>query len=190
MHLRWGYLLPGLATILSVLVAETYASPSSSCAFETGSDLRYLSARDGSHHHHQGAPLLHLNETEVTLYHAPTPPSYYTLDWEDEGHENQHGGLIILHAILMIAAFFVALPISAYYCSVDEAYLLNDFYIGISLRSVKHAAHGLSMISFYVLIILGCATTGLYRKQTPNMYVAFHLSLRHQTYSPPNRYEG
>ncbi|KAF9057716.1 hypothetical protein BJ165DRAFT_1335162 [Panaeolus papilionaceus] len=152
MHLRWGYLLPGLATILSVLVAETYASPSSSCAFETGSDLRYLSARDGSHHHHQGAPLLHLNETEVTLYHAPTPPSYYTLDWEDEGHENQHGGLIILHAILMIAAFFVALPIS------------------ISLRSVKHAAHGLSMISFYVLIILGCATTGLYRKQTPNMY--------------------
>ncbi|PPQ66760.1 hypothetical protein CVT24_008717 [Panaeolus cyanescens] len=86
------------------------------------------------------------------MYHAPIPPSYYTLDWEDEGHESQHGGFMILHGILMSAAFFVALPIS------------------IALRSVKHAAHGISMIAFYLLIILGCAASNLYRKLTPDMY--------------------
>ncbi len=53
-----------------------------------------------------------LNETEVTLHHAPIPPSYYTLDWEnDPATDHQHPGLMFTHAVLMCLAFFVALPV-------------------------------------------------------------------------------
>lgn len=66
----------------------------------------------GHGHHHNGAPLLALNETEILLYHAPTPPSYYTIDWDDtDGSETRHPSLIITHVIFMSLAFFVALPI-------------------------------------------------------------------------------
>ena len=76
---------------------------------------RSLSQRDEhSHHHaHHSAPLLVLNETEVTMHHAPTPPSYYTIDWEEEGHQSRYPGLMISHGIFMSLAFFVALPIGA-----------------------------------------------------------------------------
>lgn len=62
-------------------------------------------------HNSESGPLLKLNETEVTLYHSPTPPSYYTIDWEgaDASH-HPHPGLIMTHALLMSLAFFVALP--------------------------------------------------------------------------------
>ncbi|KAJ3517560.1 hypothetical protein NLJ89_g425 [Agrocybe chaxingu] len=110
-----------------------------------------LAKRDGDHHRH-GAPLLVLNETEVTMYHAPTPPSYYTIDWDGHGHEERHPGLMIAHGIFMSLAFFVSLP------------------MGIALRSVKHAAHGIVTLSFYGFCALGCAASGLYRKLTPNMY--------------------
>lgn len=81
---------------------------------------RSLPQRDGhSHYSHNAAPLLVLNETEVTMYHAPTPPSYYTVDWEEEGYQSRHPGLMILHGIFMSLAFFVALPIGALLsCSV------------------------------------------------------------------------
>ena len=65
--------------------------------------------RDG-HHNHNAIPLLEVNETEITLYHAPTPPSYYTIDWEDEGYEKRYGGLMIAHGLFMSLAFFIALP--------------------------------------------------------------------------------
>ena len=131
-----------------------------------------LSKRDGDHHHHKGAPLLQLNETDLLTDHAPTPPSYYTIDWDDvEGHESRHGTLMILHGIFMSLAFFVSLPIG---------WFRNDFrmargsitwfwFVGIALRSVKHAAHGLATLSFYGFCALGCASSGLYRKLTPNM---------------------
>lgn len=64
-------------------------------------------------HNHHAEPLLELNETEVTLYHSPTPPSYYTIDWEDEGYEKRHGGLMIAHGVFMCLAFFVALPMGS-----------------------------------------------------------------------------
>ena len=66
------------------------------------------------HHGHHDAPLLELNETEVTMYHAPTPESYYTIDWEGAlaGEGTRHPGLIVMHVILMCLAFFVALPVS------------------------------------------------------------------------------
>jgi hypothetical protein len=85
-----------------------YVSPAS------GLDLPVNVGRRDGHNHHHHAPLLELNETEVTLYHAPTPPSYYTIDWEDEGYEKRHGGLMIAHGLLMSLAFFVALPMGAF----------------------------------------------------------------------------
>ncbi|RDB22739.1 putative membrane protein C3B8.06 [Hypsizygus marmoreus] len=110
--------------------------------------------RDGMHGHHNphAAPLLQLNETEVTMYHAPTPESYYTIDWEGAGEGTRHPGLILTHIIFMCLAFFVALP------------------IGIAMRSVKHAGHGFVVVAFYGLCALGCASSALYRKLTPNMY--------------------
>ncbi|KAF5393753.1 hypothetical protein D9757_000156 [Collybiopsis confluens] len=112
--------------------------------------------RDGDHHmhmSHNAAPLLQLNETEITVYHAPTPESYYTLDIDNLEHSSQrHPGLMFLHATLMTLAFFVALP------------------VGIAMRSVNHAWHKLATVAFYVFIILGLASNGLYRKLTPNMY--------------------
>lgn len=64
-------------------------------------------ARDGDDHHH-GAPIMKLNETEVLMGHGPTPPSYWTVDVEESGRG--HAGLMVVHGVLMSAAFFVALP--------------------------------------------------------------------------------
>jgi hypothetical protein len=66
--------------------------------------------RRDDHHHPQGAPLLELNETEITVYHSPTPDSYYTVDWEGAGGGARYPALMMTHIILMCLAFFVALP--------------------------------------------------------------------------------
>ncbi|KAF8914068.1 cytoplasmic protein [Gymnopilus junonius] len=149
MHLRWTALVPVFSVALAPFLA--HASPASYDRFLERSSL--YEKRDGSHHHNaHAAPLLVLNETEVTMYHAPTPPSYYTLDFEDEGHERRPKGFMIFHGISMCLAFFVSLP------------------VGIVLRSVNHAAHSLATASFYTFIVLGCASSGIYRKMSPNMY--------------------
>ena len=114
----------------------SYASPSPSDIVRS---VDVYSKRDG-HHNHHAAPLLELNETEVMLYHAPTPPSYYTIDWEDEGYEKRHGGLMIAHGLFMSLAFFVALPMGSLIFFTSLARLLNTI-TGIALRSVKHATH-------------------------------------------------
>lgn len=69
--------------------------------------------RDGAHDHHNphAQPVLELNETEILMHHSPTPPSYYTIDWEEpENAAKRHSGLIISHALFMGLAFFLALP--------------------------------------------------------------------------------
>ncbi|KAG6855000.1 hypothetical protein C0991_005929 [Blastosporella zonata] len=112
-----------------------------------------LFVRDGSHHHNShAAPLTELNETEVTMYHSPTPPSYYTIDFEGAGEGVRHPGLMMAHIIFMTLAFFVALPIA------------------IAMRSVKHAGRVFAVLAFWGLCALGCAASGLYKKLTPNMY--------------------
>lgn len=95
--------------LVSVLSAASIVSASSA----SGDDFRSgILRRDGhGHHNPHSAPLLELNETEVTMYHAPTPPSYYTFDWESPGETNRHPGLIMTHAVFMCMAFFIALPI-------------------------------------------------------------------------------
>ncbi|KAJ7593568.1 hypothetical protein C8J56DRAFT_501213 [Mycena floridula] len=115
-------------------------------------DLSLLAIRDEGHVHH-GQPLLELNETELLLHHSPTPPSYYTIDWDNiDATESSHRGLMIMHVLFMSLAFFVVLP------------------AGIAMRSFKNAWYGIPIVSFYGLVALGIASSALYRKFTPNMY--------------------
>ena len=103
---------PLLFYVALIQLQSSYASPASGLELLSDVPSNY-GKRDGHNHHHH-APLLELNETEVRLYHAPTPPSYYTIDWEDEGYEKRHGGLMIAHGLMMSLAFFVALPMGAF----------------------------------------------------------------------------
>jgi hypothetical protein len=78
-----------------------------------GSPSRLLYVRDGNEHDHGHghAPIVQLNETEVLLYHAPTPPSYWTVDIDEHDSGNtRHPSLMALHALFMMLAFFGALP--------------------------------------------------------------------------------
>ena len=82
-----------------------------------GDTTPLLYVRDGDEHghghgHHGNmAPLVELNETEVLLYHAPTPPSYWSIDIDEpDSGKSRHPGLMALHALFMILAFFGALP--------------------------------------------------------------------------------
>lgn len=106
-----------LALASSLVVAAVVSAADASAGFSGSAELRQLqpSKRDG-HGHHAVAPLLELNETEVTLLHHPTPPSYYTIDWEDpEQASDRHPGLIIVHSIFMSLAFFIFLPTGEIY---------------------------------------------------------------------------
>nr|GAT54011.1 predicted protein [Mycena chlorophos] len=115
------------------------------------STAQLIYPRDG--HHHDGAPLKELNETEVTLYHAPIGPSYYTIDWDDPVDPSRHPGWLITHALFMSLAFFVCLP------------------VGITLRAAKHPLHAFPVVGFYASFFLACAASSIYRKMTPNMYL-------------------
>lgn len=117
-----GLLVPTLAAVLAtILPASAYPSIASDSVVSRQmlADYSILSrrydvqSRDGhSHHSTHVPPLLELNETELTMYHTPTPPSYWTIDIEDHDPDtSRYPGLIILHGLLMGLAFFVALPI-------------------------------------------------------------------------------
>ncbi|KAJ7781386.1 hypothetical protein B0H16DRAFT_1498226 [Mycena metata] len=136
-----------LASSLVLVAVASAATPATA-------NLRQLVTRDEHGHHHSAAgPLLELNETAVGLYHQPTPPSYYTIDWEDpEQASARHPGLIITHGIFMSLAFFVFLP------------------MGMALRSVKHSLHGVAVFVFYASFFIACAASSVYRKLTPDMY--------------------
>ncbi|KAH9843933.1 uncharacterized protein C8Q71DRAFT_793568 [Rhodofomes roseus] len=99
-----------------------------------------------------GAPLAHLNETEIAASHQPTPPSYYWSDIMDPQGERRYPGLMAVHVLSMGLAFFGALP------------------AGIALRSVKSAWHPVTVILFYTFATIGVGASMLYRKLTPDMY--------------------
>ncbi|KAG1755842.1 hypothetical protein EDB19DRAFT_435076 [Suillus lakei] len=91
-------------------------------------------------HMHHGVPLTELNETAIIQWHAPTPPSYWSIDIEDrDSSVSRYPGLMALHVVFMTLAFFIALP------------------VGIAMRAVKHSWHGLVIIAFYSLCALGCS---------------------------------
>jgi hypothetical protein len=94
-----------ISLVLSILSAVTplRASPT----------LFAVVSRDG--HGHHKAPLLELNETEILMYHDPTPPSYASVDFAPfDPAVTRHPGLIVSHVIFISLAFFVALPIGLY----------------------------------------------------------------------------
>lgn len=74
-----------------------------------------LVRRDDDHmhgHNHHAEPVLELNETELLLYHAPTPPSYWDIDFvEHEPDVSRYPGFMGLHIVFMSLAFFGALPV-------------------------------------------------------------------------------
>lgn len=81
-----------------------------------------------AHHHHAGAPLLELNETEIALWHGSSLPSYYTIDWDGvDSIPIHYPGLIIAHAIFMCLAFFVALPLGESLISTSRLHQHVDF---------------------------------------------------------------
>jgi len=73
-----------------------------------------LAIRHDTHHLHNVTPLLEIDEFQILSQFQPTPPSYYTVDWEDEGHQSRHGSLMVLHGIFMSLAFFVSWPLGAF----------------------------------------------------------------------------
>jgi hypothetical protein len=109
--------LQPLGLVLASLVLTSLTTAADASADFTESAERWqLSKRDG-HGQHAVAPVLELNETELALSHQPTPPSYYTIDWEDpEQAAARHPGLIIIHGLSMSLAFFVFLPMGELVC--------------------------------------------------------------------------
>lgn len=110
------FLIPALAAAFAI------AAPSTQDAVELTTRSEHevrdvLVSRDGGHehghgHNHHAQPLLELNETEVLMYHQPTPPSYWTIDMVDHDPEHsRYPGLMGLHVFFMGLAFFGALPI-------------------------------------------------------------------------------
>jgi len=81
-----------------------------------------LYERDGDEHRHgHAAPLVELNETEIRLYHAPTPPSYWSIDIDDPDPGNaRHPSLMVLHSLFMMLAFFGALPAGSSWYAISS----------------------------------------------------------------------
>jgi len=106
------FLVPALAGALAAVpphdlhaLDRLVASGSDTSSYE-----ETLYRRDGDHHH-MGAPLVQLNETEIAMSHQPTPPSYYWSDIMDTQGERRYPGLMAVHVLSMGFAFFGALPV-------------------------------------------------------------------------------
>ena len=110
-----------LLLLIPVLAAAaTVALPPSTGSHDLLADAQrpegVLLRRDGDEHGHMhhGEVKTVLNETEIELYHQPTPPSYWSIDLEDkESGDKRYPGLMGLHALCMGLAFFGALPAGA-----------------------------------------------------------------------------
>ena len=107
-----GLLLVGFISLFPLNPATAHAS-SPALAISEPVERVNIFARDGGHDHHD-TPKLDLNETEIEMYHGKTPPSYYTIDWEDADSKSRYPGLIMAHALFMSLAFFGALPIGEF----------------------------------------------------------------------------
>jgi hypothetical protein len=120
-----AFLLPSLAlyaphsvsAISPVDLAERNPSSQDLSHRVDDSFSHLLFERDGDEHRHghghggHAAPLVKLNETEVLLYHIPTPPSYWSIDIDDpDSGDARHPSLMFLHSLFMMLAFFGALP--------------------------------------------------------------------------------
>ncbi|KIJ56922.1 hypothetical protein M422DRAFT_88038, partial [Sphaerobolus stellatus SS14] len=103
---------------------------------------------------HHAAPLLELNETDILQSHDADPISYWIHDWErsmEEVKEN-YRGLMVLHVVGMMVAFFGLLP------------------AGIALRGVRHRWYPAVLVTFNVLAWFSAFTGSLYKKLTGDLY--------------------
>jgi hypothetical protein len=121
--LTLGFLLPSLAlykadyavAVPSMIASQADLAPWNGLSKREdvgiSSPLLYRDEHGHGHGHGNVAPIVELNETDVLLTHAPTPPSYWSLDVDGyRPGEAGHLGLMALHATMMILAFFGALP--------------------------------------------------------------------------------
>jgi hypothetical protein len=110
-----GPLLIGFISLFPLNPAVAHAL-SPALAISAPVERANIFARDGGHDHHNrhDTPKLELNETEIEMYHGKTPPSYYTIDWEDADSKSRYPGLIVAHGLFMSLAFFGALPIGEF----------------------------------------------------------------------------
>jgi hypothetical protein len=120
-----------------------------------------------SHGHHHSAPLLELNETEVLRYHAPTPPSYWSIDLEHvDPSISTHPNLILFHVLFSSLAFFLALPIGlslslsilSFIASINTYPL---FSYRIAFPSSPSAHSGYFNLLFFICLWLGCGSSVL-----------------------------
>lgn len=100
-------------SVLAVPVADLELSGTHTTPHDLVASWSGVFRRDDDHMHmHHGAPLTELNETAILEWHAPTPPSYWSIDIEDRDPSvPRHPALMALHIIFMTLAFFVALPV-------------------------------------------------------------------------------
>src|SRR5712672_3242341 len=124
--LTLSFLLPSLATYVAdsvIAIPSVIASPPdlakrdpSPLPLSERADVALLSVRDSDGHGHghgdgNAVSVVEFNETEVLLYHAPTPPSYWSIDIDNsDSRKTGHPGLMALHALSMVLAFLGALP--------------------------------------------------------------------------------
>ncbi|KAI5480793.1 integral membrane protein [Pseudohyphozyma bogoriensis] len=97
-----------------------------------------------SHAHSDAAPLKHLNETEILLWHSPDTPAYYQLT---EGR-----GVLIAHIVFHSLAFFVLLPLA------------------IMLKAGESSLSLLPQAGFVLFTIFGTLFGSIYNAGTPNLY--------------------
>lgn len=125
-------------------------------------------------HHGHSPPLQHINESDIALYHAPTPPSYWSIDVDSAALDPPvypRPFLIALHALFLSLAFFVALPVGTSFSFASVPVIHHPFLSAIALRSVNHPWHPFLVLCFYALAALGCTLGALYTNSYPNMYV-------------------
>ncbi|KAK7036350.1 hypothetical protein R3P38DRAFT_3485352 [Favolaschia claudopus] len=173
------------------LASSLFHSYAESSSFSTPDHALELITRSGGEngHHHGVAPLLELNETELLQHgHSPTPPSYYTIDWEDPDQTpgSRHPGLIITHSIFMSLAFFGFLPtgeLTIHHAAYSQTRLAGSRRLRF-LRLVysrvyagsSHARHG------YTVFLVALVLTGIDAFNAFCRLVLFLRSEKHYTF--------
>ncbi|CAH7671583.1 hypothetical protein PPACK8108_LOCUS6375 [Phakopsora pachyrhizi] len=148
-------------------VPQASRSPSTRTSTNHNLHLPPLITTPHSHHHHSGPPKLHLNESAILLTHQPSPLSFLSHDRHlkisnpltgdlvpDQHHTPTYPSWIIVHAIGMILAWFVFLP--------------------LAIATSNHKSYWPSVIcraGFLSFLMLGIISGCVYRSLTPELYV-------------------
>lgn len=109
--------LPCLALFLLLPLSVAAIPAPDLGVFENESPIHADNHRRRDMHHHPGEPLTQINETEILMWHLPTPPSYWSVDIDDhDTNASRYPALMAMHVLFMSLAFFVALPVGELRC--------------------------------------------------------------------------